>query len=309
MATEEPHPFPRRWAEMSFDTKLFFAFHCCILLMFMVGGALSTSIELSVALGLASVAVVASLVHRYREAWHWRGAGFRQVLGAIGGIALIGLMFLAVGQFGAYTNPHLLPWFIAGTGIAAFNALVSLRLVRRSQAEFVADVQWNPTVNQQVASSSSSAAPKPTALNVVRNAAAGALTGYGFISFFIFIWLDIQWTHLAPMQPDAAHGLLYVHNEHGSYVYFSAFQATTCALMFWTSIPLAFVGMFVAPKKNVHTTARWYAARMTFDKDDPAKVSDWAFWIAAFLTPPFLYFLGSPLVTLLNNSGFVAHMG
>ena len=180
-------------------------------------------------------------------------------------------MFVAVGQFGAHTNPRLLPWFIAGTGIATFNALVSLRLVRPSKSEFLADVRSNPTTVENETSNPPSVTPRPTAQNVIRNAIAGALTGYGFISFFVFTWLDIQWVHLAPSQPDPAHGLLYVHNEHGSYVYFSAFQATTCAPMFWTSIPLAFVGMFVAPKKNVQTTARWYAARMTFDKDDPAK--------------------------------------
>ena len=83
MATEETHPFPRRWSEMSFDTKLFFAFHFCIFAMFVVGGALSTSLEVSIALGLAAVAVVASLFYRYREEWRWRGAGLRQVLGTI----------------------------------------------------------------------------------------------------------------------------------------------------------------------------------------------------------------------------------
>lgn len=309
MPPEETHPFPRRWSEMSFDTKLFFAFHFCVIVMFALGGALSVPLEVGLAVGLATVALVASMLYRHRKGWRWRGAGLKQVLGAIGGIALVGLMFFAVGQFGAYTDPHLLPWFIAGTGIATFNALVSLRLVRASDAEFLADVRGNPALGLDGETKTQNAAPKPRRENVARNAIAGALTAYGFVSFFIFIWLDIQWVHLAPQQAVPAQGLVYMHNEHGSYVYFSAFQATTCALMFWTSIPLAFLGVFIAPKKNVQKAVRWYAARMTWDKDDPAKASDWAFWIAAVLTPAFVFFAGSQFVTLLNNSGFVANLG
>jgi hypothetical protein len=292
---------------MSFDTRLFFAFHFCIILMFAAGGALSVPLEVAIAASLVTIVLVASVVHRFREGWRWRGAGLKQVLGAAGGAALVGLMFVAVGQFGSFADPHLLPWFIALTGIGVFNALVSLRLVRPSEEEFLADVRGSPATDQKEAARPEIAVSSPSTTNLLRNALTGALTAYGFVSFFVFIWLDIQWVHLAPTQP--TQGLVYVHNEHGSYAYFSAFQATTCALMFWTSIPLAFVGMFIAPKKNVQKTVRWFAARMTWDKDDRAGISDWAFWVTALLTPPLLYFVGRPLIEWLNSLGFVASLG
>ena len=309
MNTEETDRFPRSWSEMSFDAKLFFAFYFCIFVMFVSGGALSASTEVSIALGLATIAIVASLFHRYRKGWRWRGAGLKQALGALGGVALAGLMFVAVGQFGTYADSRLLSWFIAGTGIAGFNALVSLRLVRASEAEFLADARWNTVLNCDNGRNLPSVAPRPRAINVVRNAIAGALTAYGFVSFCIFFWLDERWIHLAPSQAVPAQGLIYMHNEHGSYVYFSAFQATACALIFGTSIPLAFIGVLVAPKKNVQKAVRWYAARMTWDKDDPAGVSDWAFWITALLTPPLVFFVGPLFVVLLNKAGFVANLG
>jgi hypothetical protein len=307
MSNEQTYPFPRRWSEMSFDTKLFFAFHVCIMVMFVLGGALTVSLEIAIALGLSTIALIASVLYRYREGWRWRGVGLKQALGAIGGIALVGLMFVAVGQFGSYTNPHILPWFIACVGIGTFNAPASLRLVQPSETEFAANVRGNLALTQTEAAHPAIAEPAPRAVNLQRNTVAGVLAAYGFVSFFVFIWLDFQWVHLAPTQP--TQNLVYVHNEHGSYVYFSAFQATTCALMFWTSIPLAFVGMFVAPKKNVQKTVRWYAARMTWDKDDPAGASDWAFWITAILTPPLLYLVGRPLVEWLNTLGFVVSIG
>src|ERR1700722_11034139 len=87
-------------------------------------------------------------------------------------------------------------------------------------------------------------------LNTARNVIAWLLVGYGFASFFCFIALVLMWSKKAPSQPNEVLGLIYRHNEHGSYTYFSAFQATTCWLMFTTSIPLAIAGIFIAPRKN-----------------------------------------------------------
>jgi hypothetical protein len=91
--------------------------------------------------------------------------------------------------------------------------------------------------------------------NVLRNVAGGLLAGYGFVAFFCFMFLVLHWANVAPRAPDPAHALVFPHNEHGAITYFSAFQATSCALLFATSVPLAFIGMIIAPKKNINRGA------------------------------------------------------
>lgn len=258
MATNRTYPFPRRWSEMSLDTRLFFAFHFCIILMFAAGGALSVPLEIAIAASLATIVAVVSVAHRLRKGWRWRGAGLKQVLLAAGGLALAGLMFTVVAQFAAINDPRFLPWFIALAGISIFNALISLRLVRPFEADFVADVHADATTDQPQTASPDIVVSSRGTSNRLRNAFAGALTAYGIVSFLVLVWLYIQWVQSAPTQPTQA--LVYQHNANGSYVYFSAFQVTTCVMMFLTSGPLALAGMLIAPKKNVQNSGGWFAA-------------------------------------------------
>lgn len=104
-------------------------------------------------------------------------------------------------------------------------------------------------------------------------------------------------------------GLIYQHNDHGTYTYFSSFQATACTLMFMTSISLAAVGMHIAPKKNVKFSASKFSARWTYDADDPAAILWKAALVAACLTPAFVFIVGPRMIRMLNAIGVVLNMG
>jgi hypothetical protein len=100
-------------------------------------------------------------------------------------------------------------------------------------------------------------------VRAARGLTAGLLVGYGFASFFCFLLLEELWTRDAPARPDAAGGLIYAHNNYGSFTYFSQFQTTACALMLATSIPLAFIGMLIAPKRAAVGPGGRMASKLT----------------------------------------------
>jgi hypothetical protein len=141
--------------------------------------------------------------------------------------------------------------------------------------------------------------------NAARNIIAGLLIGYSFVSFFCFIALDVLWSSTAPSHPNEILGVVYRHNEHGSYTYFSAFQATTCWIMFTTSIPLGFLGMSIAPKKNITGAFRWYGGSFKWDQDDPDSLMKWTALSSAVATPLFVFFIGPHIIRALNSVGFV----
>lgn len=145
-------------------------------------------------------------------------------------------------------------------------------------------------------------------MKAARNIIAGVLFGYGFVSFFCFLALNLMWSRTAPREPNEALGLIYPHNEHGSYTYFSAFQATTCWLLFTTSIPLAFAGIFLAPRKNVTGAIRWYGASFRWDQDDPDGLLKWAVIASAAATPFLVFFIGPYIIRGLNDLGFVKNL-
>jgi hypothetical protein len=130
----------------------------------------------------------------------------------------------------------------------------------------------------------------------MRNIIAGMLVGYGLVSCFCFIGLVLIWAGAAPRFPNAALGLVYRHNEHGSYSYFSAFQATACWLMFATSIPLAFAGGLIAPKKTIKGSFRWFGGSLTWDQDDPKHFGKWAALASAAAAPLLVFWLGPHIV-------------
>lgn len=143
----------------------------------------------------------------------------------------------------------------------------------------------------------------------LRNFVAGFLEGYGLVSFLCLMFLQRHWEILAPKAPNVNLGLIYQNNEHGSYTYFSAFQATTCALMFMTSIPLAMLGIGIAPKKNLKYRVSKFSFGYTYDHDDPTSIQRKAFWFSAFLTPPFVFILGPHIIEMLNSIGVVINLG
>lgn len=145
-------------------------------------------------------------------------------------------------------------------------------------------------------------------MRIVRNIVAGLLFGYGLASFSCFIALTTMWTRSAPREPNESLGLIYAHNEHGTYTYFSAFQATTSWLMFTTSIPLAFVGILIAPRKNVTGDVRWYSFSFKWDMDDPGGLLKWAAIASAAATPFFVFLIGPFIIRGLNDVGFVMNL-
>ena len=62
--------------------------------------------------------------------------------------------------------------------------------------------------------------------------------------------------------------------------------------MFATSVPLAFVGVLVAPKKNITGKVRWFGFGFKWDQDDPFVLMKLAAVVSAAATPVFLYFWG-----------------
>lgn len=133
------YPMPRRWSEMSTDYKLMSGFHCCMIVLFLVGGALSVILEIGIAFGLLTVATVISVWRRREARWRWRGVGFKDVTWALFGVVLIAVFLAAATPLAAPTNPQVLPWYLAGAGLGVFGLLTALKLVRYSEAEFLAD--------------------------------------------------------------------------------------------------------------------------------------------------------------------------
>ena len=138
-----------------------------------------------------------------------------------------------------------------------------------------------------------------------RNAIAGFLAAYGWVSFFCFFYLVISWAAAAPHAPDPSRGLVFPHNEHGSITYFSAFQGTSCALLFATSPLLFFLGIAASPKKNVVSKTALLSFSMRWEPDDPREVQRVGATVGAVAAPVVIFLLGPSLVLNLNSIGIV----
>lgn len=145
--------------------------------------------------------------------------------------------------------------------------------------------------------------------HALRNFASGFLAAYGSISFFCFMFLEPKWTALAPKVPKIALGSMYQHAVHGDYAYFTGFQATAYSLLFMTSIPVFFVAVAIAPKKNLKATSGKLNIRLTYDFDDPLAIRWKAGLLGALVTPPFVFILGPHIVTMLNSMGVFINLG
>jgi hypothetical protein len=141
--------------------------------------------------------------------------------------------------------------------------------------------------------------------NDILNVAGGFLAAYGFIAFFCFLYLVERWAHGAPTSPDPTHGYIYPHNEHGWITYFSAFQATSCALLFATSIPLSFLGAFIMPRRNVQYRRGCLSVGAKWDPDDPKKLQRVGGLVGAASSPLIVFVAGPHLVAALVSAGIV----
>jgi len=145
--------------------------------------------------------------------------------------------------------------------------------------------------------------------NDVLNVVGPFLAAYGFIAGVCFFILMDVWSHGAPTSPDVARGYVYSHDEHGWITYFSAFQATSCALLLATSLPLFFVGVLVGPKRNVIYRRGWLSIGATWDPDDPKRLRRFGFLGGAVFAPIIVFIVGPSLVRALNSAGVVWSLG
>jgi hypothetical protein len=132
-------PNPKQWKDMSFEFKLMFVYHGCMMVLFVTGGNFSVRQELLFAGALLFVLGSISMHHRRSNGWHWQGATAKNRLAALGGVVLTVVFLYAASPLFPPSNPRFLPWYLAGFGIGLFNFLQSLRLVHSSEAVFLAD--------------------------------------------------------------------------------------------------------------------------------------------------------------------------
>ena len=128
--------YPKSWKEMSFDFKLFFVFHGCMMVLFMIGRAFPIQVLIGIVSLLLVVLTSLSIRHRVKSVWHWPGVGVKGVLGVVFSIA-VGLFFLgSVTPRISPLNSAFFPWFAAGGGIILFWILSGLKIVFLSESEF-----------------------------------------------------------------------------------------------------------------------------------------------------------------------------
>lgn len=151
--------YPRKWKEMSFDFRLMFVYHGCMMFLFATGGMFTTRQELLISAALVAVLTTLSLHHRNSIGWRWQGIETKDLAMAIGVAALMAF-FLGAGssQFPT-SNPRFLPWYLAGFGIGFFNVLSTLKLVRSSESEMLADARGN--IAEQPSKADAEAEPEP----------------------------------------------------------------------------------------------------------------------------------------------------
>ncbi|MDP1913739.1 hypothetical protein [Brevundimonas sp.] len=143
--------------------------------------------------------------------------------------------------------------------------------------------------------------------NATRNLVGAALWAYGITAMGGFFVLSGRWLASAPTTRDAIH--VFEHNEHGSFVYYNAEQATALALLFMTSIPIAFLGLFISPKKNVVSRASGLAWRATWEADDPKRMSRWGYLSGALIALGLVFVIREPLIASLIDRGVVLNIG
>lgn len=133
--------FGQKQGSMSFDMKLFFAYHIAMMVMFMGGRSLTVPTELALAGGWAAILAAVSAVHKRREGWRWPGIKPLDLLWAVGTIVAIGLFLFSASPNFPPNTPGALPWYLIGGGIGLLGVLTSLKVVRRTREEFEADVE------------------------------------------------------------------------------------------------------------------------------------------------------------------------
>jgi hypothetical protein len=124
---------------MSLDYKLMFGSHLAIMIMFMVGSALTLPVEGAIEVALLTSIGLVLAWRRSVDGWRWAGAGPRQLLNALSMAAVV-VVFLGSALLASPPNSQqMLPWYLAGGNIGLFLVLMSLRVVRPSRSLYEKD--------------------------------------------------------------------------------------------------------------------------------------------------------------------------
>jgi hypothetical protein len=129
--------YPKSWKEMSFDFKLFFAYHLSMMGLFLVGGFAPIVVLVALVIGLVGAVSALSIANRRRRNWRWPGASSRNALQAIV-VLVLGIFFFAADTPSVSVwDPHVFAWFAGGGGFTLFFVLASMNLVTLSEADFL----------------------------------------------------------------------------------------------------------------------------------------------------------------------------
>jgi hypothetical protein len=234
--------YPRQWKDMSFDFKLMFVYHGCMMILFITGGAFSLHQELTIAGALLLVLITLSIRHRRLTGWRWQSVKPKNYAMAAGVIALMGVFLYAATPLVPASNPRFLPWFLAGFGIGAFNVLQAVRLVYPSEAAFLVDCREPSGQFEQAIVPEST---EPAWHRVVRGT---------YSTLFFVVWLEFvgffyysgaafrdDSSGPTPTRPDAV-------TEHGKTVYVTHAQkvlSDKLELFAFIGIPSVIVGGLV----------------------------------------------------------------
>jgi hypothetical protein len=183
--------YPRKWRDMSFDYKLMFVYHGCMMLLFAGGGFFTTRQELVFVAVLVPSLTTLSLRHRSQVGWRWQGVSNKEIFLALGEVILVVVFLYAATPLFPPRTPQALPWYLAGAGIGAFGLLGALNLARGSEAQFLADCHepvLSPEPAPPIAPDNSSSA-EPSWHRLVR-AIYSILFFATWLSFVIFFYSD-----------------------------------------------------------------------------------------------------------------------
>lgn len=173
---------PRTWSDMSFDFKGMFLYHISMGVLLLLGGTLLFIQQIFIAVAIALVISVASLVRRLRHGWRWQGLTPLRAGGAVLMSALMGY-FLFAGAGGALQAQGILldrpfalgPWVLAGLGIAVFSVLNVLRITHLSEKAF------RDECGEQAGQAKPEPPPEPRWKTIAM---------YAFMVAFLAVWLE-----------------------------------------------------------------------------------------------------------------------
>ncbi len=173
--SEDNDEQPVVWSGVSFELKGFAAYHLSMMVMMLLGNALSFFDQAFVAIGIGLSVSILSAIRRLRHDWRWRPPGPAQVFTAILVAALMAYFVGATTGFSVSRFVTLGPWALAVVGIGVYSVLQALRIVHTSEKAFRAEC------GDQTQLAEPERPPEPRWKAIIR---------YAFITAFILVWLE-----------------------------------------------------------------------------------------------------------------------